>query len=149
MQDFTVPTLSLSSSRAKRQHNNSVPTRDFGQKSSSYTHQSSLPANYEVKYMNYEQYQPQEPADKIKRTHIFPPRNPNVTMEVPPKDLSKNVYLQSPEGRSHSPSSVQFSYQNVQTRQYEQNPPPYQQIQHSSSRRGLFTNVDNSKIIQE
>ena len=149
MQDFTVPTLSLSSSRAKRQHNSSVPTRDYGQKSSSYAQQSSLPPNYEVKYMNYEQYQPQEPVDRIKRTHIFPPRGPSVTMEAPPKDLSKNVYLQSPEGRSHSPSSVPFSYQNVQTRHYEQIPPPQQQMQHSSSRKGLFTSVDNSKIIQE
>jgi len=59
MQDFTVPTLSLSGSRAKKQHNYSVPTRDYGQRSSSITHQSSLPPNYEVKYMNYEQYQPQ------------------------------------------------------------------------------------------
>lgn len=59
MQDFTVPTLSLSNSRSKKQHNYSVPTRDYAQKSSNYTQQASLPANYEVKYMNYEPYQPQ------------------------------------------------------------------------------------------
>lgn len=53
MQDFTVPTLSLSNSRSKKQHNYSVPTRDYAQKSSNYTQQAPLPANYEVKYMNY------------------------------------------------------------------------------------------------
>lgn len=59
MSDFTVPTLSLSNSRAKKQHNYSVPTRDFGQKSSNYFQQTNLPNNYEVRYMNYESNQPQ------------------------------------------------------------------------------------------
>ena len=42
MQDFTVPTLSLSGSRAKKQHNNPVPTRDQHQFHTYHSYQSNI-----------------------------------------------------------------------------------------------------------
>ena len=46
MSDFTVPTLSLSGSRAKRQSSTTVPTRDQAQIPSSYPYQSGISFNH-------------------------------------------------------------------------------------------------------
>ena len=59
MSDFTVPTLSLSGSRAKRQNNLSIPTRDQAQMSYSNQYQSGMAYNYESKYNQRELQQPQ------------------------------------------------------------------------------------------
>ena len=109
MENFTVPTLSLSSSRSRRQVNTSVPTRDYGQIGPSRVNQSSSIINQSSRYQTYEYYQPQQPLDKIKRTHIFPPKAPNMIQEVP-KDINKNVYLQSPEMTTINNINTNFSY---------------------------------------
>lgn len=148
MSDFTVPTLSLSGSRAKRQSNSSVPTRDQTQMPHSYPYQSGLSYNHESKYMNYESYNSKEPSQPVKRTHIFPPKHPNNNQEQTSKEINKNVYLQSPETTSYTSQNMHISYNNEQIRQFEPIP-SYQGLTHNSSRRGLLTNPDSSKVVRE
>jgi hypothetical protein len=106
MEQFTVPTLSLSGSRAKKHHNTSVPTRDYSQLAASHAHQTSLQGHHDSRYLHYEHYQAQETVERAKRTHIFPPRPPTAPQEPVPRDINKNVYLQSPDIQAHSPSNV-------------------------------------------
>jgi len=65
------------------------------------------------------------------------------------KILSKMCIFSHLKVKAISPNLVQYAYQNVQVRQYDHYPPQNQQIIHSPSRRGLFTNADISKIIQD
>lgn len=113
MQDFTVPALSLSSSRAKKQYVSPAPTRDYSQLPPTYSQAPSRPINQE-RYLQSEHYLPQEPTDKLKRMHIFPPRDPSSLQEVMPNDINKNVYLQSPEVNN----SIPFPYSIDQARQF-------------------------------
>ena len=108
MQDFTVPALSLSTSRAKKQYLPPAPTRDYSQMPPAYSQAPSRPFNQErypqsEHYMQSDHYLPQEPTDKLKRMHVFPPRAPTSSQEVMPNDINKNVYLQSPEVNNSIP----------------------------------------------
>ena len=102
--NFTVPTLSLSTSRAKKSHHSVVPTRDYAyQLSSVLSGNQSDPISDNKSQPNitnnvYTQ------AEKYRRPHIFPPKPPSAPQSEPLstnapeyslRDLNKKVYLES------------------------------------------------------
>ena len=74
--NFTVPTLSLSSSRAKKQPGSSVPTRDYSQYTQSYSYQEQNEPNLESKYSYKCVNHNVEMQEKSRRPPIFPQKQP-------------------------------------------------------------------------
>jgi len=74
--NFTVPTLSLSSSRAKKQTGSSIPTRDYSQYVHSQSYQLQNDNNFDNRY-NYKCVNHSvEMQEKNRRPPIFPPKHP-------------------------------------------------------------------------
>jgi hypothetical protein len=104
--NFTVPTLSLSTSRAKKTHGSVIPTRDcsYGLAGNPATNQNDpiLGNKPQPTISNNPYTQP----EKYRRPPIFPPKAPNnpqshlsaqnVT-DHSTRDLNKKVYLETRE----------------------------------------------------
>jgi hypothetical protein len=74
--NFTVPTLSLSTSRAKKTHNSVVPTRDYTyQLSSVLNNNQNDPISDNKPQPNITNNVYTQP-EKYRRPHIFPPKPP-------------------------------------------------------------------------
>lgn len=74
--NFTVPTLSLSTSRAKKTHNAVVPTRDYAyQFSSVLNNGQNDPVSENRSQQNITNNVYTQP-EKHRRPHIFPPKPP-------------------------------------------------------------------------
>lgn len=146
MDNYSVPTLSLSSSRAKR--HSSIPTRDHAQMTSNQT--SNFPLNYQnSKYLFYDHSHGPEPQERIRKTAIFPPKPPSTIQESSSKDINKNVYLNSPDHHAQiHPPNVNFSYQIQPPPQFQHQEHPIPVV-HSSSVQGLLTNPQSSKLVSE
>lgn len=102
--NFSVPTLSLTTSRAKKSHGSVIPTRDY-----SYALTSTAPNNQNDPILDNKPQpnisnNPYTQPEKYRRPPIFPPRGPAARQVDPPssntseyslRDLNKNVYLES------------------------------------------------------
>lgn len=144
MDNYSVPTLSLSSSRAKR--HSSIPTRDQAQMASKQT--SYFPPNnyQDSKYALYDRTLP-ETHERIRKTAIFPPKPPSTIQDTSGKDINKNVYLHSPEHPQVNSPNVNFSYQPQPPQQFQPQELPVFAAQ--SSMQGLLANPQSSKIVSE
>ena len=101
---FTVPTLSLSASRAKKSHHSVVPTRDYAyQLSSALSGNQNDPILDNKSQPNITNNVYTQP-EKYRRPHIFPPKPPSAPQSEPLstnapeyslRDLNKKVYLES------------------------------------------------------
>lgn len=101
---FTVPTLSLSTSRAKKALGSVIPTRDY-----SYGLPGNLPSNQNDPILDNKSplnisNNPYTQPEKYRRPPIFPPKTPSLpqtqqTVQDLPnhsmRDLNKNVYLET------------------------------------------------------
>jgi hypothetical protein len=74
---FTVPTLSLTSSRAKKQYRSIVPTRDYSQNLQGNPPSNQNDANIDNKVHPNITSNPYTQPEKYRKPHIFPPKAPN------------------------------------------------------------------------
>lgn len=102
--NFNVPTLTLSSSRAKKTHASVIPTRDYA-----YGLPSNPPTNQNDPILDNKTHptisnNPYTQPEKYRRPPIFPPRTPtNPHSHLPvqnapdhsTRDLNKKVYLET------------------------------------------------------
>jgi hypothetical protein len=100
---FTVPTLSLTGSRAKKQYSGLVPTRDYSHILSNNPPANQNDANIENKIQPTISSNPYTQPEKYRRPPIFPPKGASTqkadssqqsNIEYTSKDLNKNVYLE-------------------------------------------------------
>ena len=103
---FTVPTLSLTGSRTKKQYNSVVPTRDYSHLQSNVNLNNQDGASLESKPQQSISNNPYSQPEKYRRPNIFPPKAANTSknhvsaqghFEHSSKDLNKNVYLECGE----------------------------------------------------
>lgn len=94
---FTVPTLALSSSRAKKHTTASIPTRDYPSLVPSYTPTNAYDSQIQNKYVPRSSNVGQEQQERPRRPPIFAPRTSATQAELAPRDINKNVYLQTQE----------------------------------------------------
>lgn len=100
---FTVPTLSLTASRAKKQYGSVIPTRDYSHTQLNTNTNNQNDANIDNKTQPTISNNPYTQPDKYRRPPIFPPKAPSTlknevlaqsNSEYTCKDLNKNVYLE-------------------------------------------------------
>jgi hypothetical protein len=100
--NFTVPTLSLSTSRSKKTHTSVVPTRDYTYHLSSTVTNNQNDAISDNKSPPNITNNPYTQPEKYRRPHIFPPKPPSAPQneslvqnaaDYSTRDLNKKVYL--------------------------------------------------------